>query len=52
MRLNAFTQNAVLSNLMKSPQGDAMSATTGFQSLDWQRHDAAEEFSCWYWASS
>ena len=42
LRLNAFTQNAVLSNLMKSPQGDAMSAAVGFQSLDWQRHDAAE----------
>ncbi len=42
LRLNAFTQNAVLSNLMKSPQGDAMSVAVGFQSLDWQRHDAAE----------
>tara|TARA_Y100000590_G_scaffold108657_1_gene123575 strand:- start:536 stop:1411 length:876 start_codon:yes stop_codon:yes gene_type:complete len=42
LRLNAFTQNAVLSNLMKSSQGDAMSAAAGFQSLDWQRHDAAE----------
>ena len=42
LRLNAFTQNAVLSNLMKSPQGDAMSSAAGFQSLDWQRHDAAE----------
>ena len=42
LRLNAFTQNAVLSNLMKSPQGDAMSAATNFQSLDWQRHDSAE----------
>ena len=42
LRLNAFTQNAVLSNLMKSPQGDAMSAAAGFQSLDWQRHDSAE----------
>ncbi|MEC7707190.1 MAG: hypothetical protein VX723_04475 [Candidatus Thermoplasmatota archaeon] len=42
LRLNAFTQNAVLSNLMKSPQGDAMSAAAGFQCLDWQRHDSAE----------
>ncbi|MFL2493777.1 MAG: hypothetical protein ACJ0HH_03365 [Candidatus Thalassarchaeum sp.] len=42
LRLNAFTQNAVLSNLMKSPQGDAMSVSSGFQSLDWQRHDSSE----------
>ncbi len=42
LRLNAFTQNAVLSNLMKSPQGDVMSAAADSQSLDWQRHDAAE----------
>lgn len=42
LRLNAFTQNAVLSNLIKSPQGDAMSANSGFQSIDWQRHDSSE----------
>jgi len=42
LRLNAFTQNAVLSNLMKSPQGDVMSTAADSQGLDWQRHDAAE----------
>ena len=34
LRLNAFTQHAVLSNLLKSPQGDAMSMSASFQSLD------------------
>tara|TARA_B100001750_G_scaffold71328_1_gene56915 strand:- start:515 stop:1390 length:876 start_codon:yes stop_codon:yes gene_type:complete len=42
LRLNAFTQNAVLSNLMKSHRGDAMSASSGFQGIDWQRHDSSE----------
>ena len=42
LRLNAFTQHAVLSNLLKSPQGDAMSMSASFQSLDWERHDPSE----------
>ena len=42
LRLNAFTQHAVLSNLLKSPQGDAMSMAASFQSLDWERHDPSE----------
>ena len=42
LRLNAFTQHAVLSNLLKSPQGDAMSMSTSFQGLDWERHDPSE----------
>ena len=42
LRLNAFTQHAVLSNLLKSPQGDAMSVSASFQSLDWERHDPSE----------
>ena len=42
LRLNAFTQHAVLSNLLKSPQGDAISMSANFQSLDWERHDSSE----------
>ena len=42
LRLNAFTQHAVLSNLLKSPQGDAISMSASFQSLDWERHDPSE----------
>ena len=42
LRLNAFTQHAVLSNLLKSPQGDAMGMAASFQSLDWERHDPSE----------
>ena len=42
LRLNAFTEHAVLSNLLKSPQGDAVSVSASFQSLDWERHDPSE----------
>ena len=42
LRLNAFTQHAVLSNLLKSPQGDAMSISASFTSLDWERQDPSE----------
>ena len=42
LRLNAFTQHAVLSNLLKSPQGDAISMSANFQSLNWERHDSSE----------
>ena len=41
LRLNAFTQHAVLSNLMRSPQGDAV-PSTGFQRLEWDKHDPSE----------
>ena len=42
LRLNAFTEHAVLSNLLRSPQGDAVSVSASFQSLDWERHDPSE----------
>ncbi len=42
LRLNAFTQHAVLSNLLKSPQGDTMSVSASFTSLDWERQDPSE----------
>jgi hypothetical protein len=42
LRLNAFTQHAVLSNLMRSPQGDAMPSLAPAR-LEWGRHDPSEQ---------
>ena len=42
LRLNAFTQHAVLSNLLKSPQGDAVNVAANFETMDWERHDPSE----------
>ncbi len=40
MRLNAFTSHAVMSNLIsESSEGSALS---GFQRLEWEKHDPAE----------
>ena len=42
LRLNAFTQHAVLSDLMRSPQGDAMPSLAPAR-LEWGRHDPSEQ---------
>ena len=42
LRLNAFTEHAVLSNLLKSPQGDTVSVSASFQSLDWVSQSTPE----------
>ncbi|MDP6661591.1 MAG: hypothetical protein QF545_01435 [Candidatus Thalassarchaeaceae archaeon] len=41
LRLNAFTQHAILSNLMRSPEGDAMPSLASTR-LEWDRHDPSE----------
>ncbi|HJL54641.1 MAG: hypothetical protein QGF28_00445 [Candidatus Thalassarchaeaceae archaeon] len=41
LRLNAFTQHAILSNLMRSPEGDAMPSLATAR-LEWDRHDPSE----------
>ena len=42
LRLNAFTQHAILSNLLKSPQGDAVNVAANFETMDWERYDPSE----------
>jgi len=42
MRMNAFAQHAVLTNLMKGPGGDVMSAVNQIPALNWQKHDPSE----------
>ncbi len=42
IRLNAFTQHAVLSNLMKGGGADAAAAVQQLSVIDWERHDASE----------
>jgi hypothetical protein len=42
MRMNAFAQHAVLTNLMKGPSGDVMSAVSQIPALNWQKHDPSE----------
>ena len=42
LRLNACTQHAGLSNLLKSPQGDAVNVAANFETMDWERHDPSE----------
>ena len=41
-RLNAFTQHAVLSNLLRSPDEGTMSGATGPESIEWEKHDPSE----------
>ncbi|MDG1534085.1 MAG: hypothetical protein P8Q35_06575 [Candidatus Thalassarchaeaceae archaeon] len=42
IRLNAFTQHAILTNLMKGGGGDAAAAVQQLSVIDWERHDASE----------
>lgn len=42
LRLNAFTQHAVLSNLLRAPEGDSMSEEIGPGVIEWERHDPSE----------
>jgi len=41
LRLNAFAQHAILSNLIKT-QKDMIRVPTNLQKIDWNRHDPAE----------
>tara|TARA_Y100001970_G_scaffold196830_1_gene239388 strand:- start:2431 stop:3333 length:903 start_codon:yes stop_codon:yes gene_type:complete len=42
LRLNAFTQHAILSNLLRAPEGDSMSEDIGPGVIEWERHDPSE----------
>jgi len=42
MRMNAFAQHAVLTNLMKGPGGDVISAANQIPTLNWHKHDPSE----------
>lgn len=42
LRLNAFTQHAILSNLLRGSEGDSMSEDIGPGMIEWERHDPSE----------